>query len=184
MDSDKMLPQLSAIILEEQMALTLAELSHACAVPAEFIVELVGEGVIAPLGREPHRWRFSGTHLRHTASPPPGDQLPSIGKARFCADPPGSGSTTCSLLMKSLSISSCSSAWKPASSCARRQPSTRSCVTSNSAGPLMQPILRWPSSTRWRTALEAPSRLLTLTRSARAPGTRRQAGPLPCWGQF
>lgn len=64
MDSDKMLPQLSAIILEEQMALTLAELSHACAVPAEFIVELVGEGVIAPLGREPHRWRFSGTHLR------------------------------------------------------------------------------------------------------------------------
>jgi chaperone modulatory protein CbpM len=64
MDSDKMLPQLSAIILEEQTTLTLAELSHACAVRAEFIVELVAEGVISPFGREPHRWRFSGTHLR------------------------------------------------------------------------------------------------------------------------
>jgi len=64
MDSEKMLPQLSAVILEEQTALTLAELSHACAVRAEFIVKLVEEGVISPLGREPHRWRFSGTHLR------------------------------------------------------------------------------------------------------------------------
>ena len=44
--------------------MTLSELSHACAVRAEFIVELVEEGVIAPSGREPHRWRFSGTHLR------------------------------------------------------------------------------------------------------------------------
>ena len=64
MDSEKMLPQISAIILEEQTSLTLAELSHACAVRAEFIVELVEEGVIAPLGREPHCWRFSGRHLR------------------------------------------------------------------------------------------------------------------------
>ena len=63
-DSEKMFPQVSAIILEEQTALTLAELSHACAVRAEFIVELVEEGVISPQGREPHRWRFSGTHLR------------------------------------------------------------------------------------------------------------------------
>jgi len=64
MDSEKMLPQLSAIILEEQTELTLTEVSRACAVQVESIVELVDEGVIAPLGREPHRWRFSGTHLR------------------------------------------------------------------------------------------------------------------------
>ncbi|MDP3539481.1 MAG: chaperone modulator CbpM [Azonexus sp.] len=64
MESEKMLPQLSAIILEEQTELTLAEVCRACAVRAEFIVELVDEGVLAPLGREPHRWRFSGTHLR------------------------------------------------------------------------------------------------------------------------
>ena len=63
MDS-KNLPQLSAIVLEELTGLTLIELSRACAVHAECIVELVEEGVIAPLGREPHRWRFSGIHMR------------------------------------------------------------------------------------------------------------------------
>jgi chaperone modulatory protein CbpM len=64
MESEKMLPQTSAIILEEQTGLTLADVCRACAVRAEFIVELVDEGVLAPQGREPHRWRFSGVHLR------------------------------------------------------------------------------------------------------------------------
>ena len=64
MESEKMLPQTSAIILEEQTELTLADVCRACAVRAEFIVELVDEGVLAPQGREPHRWRFSGIHLR------------------------------------------------------------------------------------------------------------------------
>lgn len=60
----RMLPQLSGIILEELTELTLAELCRACAVRSESIVELVEEGVLAPLGREPHRWRFSGIHMR------------------------------------------------------------------------------------------------------------------------
>ena len=64
MDSEKMLPQLSGLILEEQTQLTLAEVSRACAVHAECIIELVEEGVLAPVGREPHRWRFTGTHMR------------------------------------------------------------------------------------------------------------------------
>lgn len=59
-----MLPQLSAIILEEQTGLTLTELCQACAVRVEFIVGLVDEGVLDPTGREPHRWRFTGSHLR------------------------------------------------------------------------------------------------------------------------
>lgn len=59
-----MLPQLSAIILEEQTGLTLTEVCQACAVRVEFIVGLVDEGVLDPIGREPHRWRFTGTHLR------------------------------------------------------------------------------------------------------------------------
>ena len=58
-----MLPQVHAIILEEQSGLTLAEVCRACAVPADCIVELVAEGVLVPAGREPHRWRFSGSHL-------------------------------------------------------------------------------------------------------------------------
>lgn len=67
MESEKMLPQLSGFILEEQTQLTLAELSRACAVHAECIIELVEEGVIEPVGREPHRWRFTGIHLRRAS---------------------------------------------------------------------------------------------------------------------
>lgn len=61
---DKMLPQPSAIILEEQTDLTISEVCQACAVQVETIVELVDEGVLSPIGREPHHWRFTGTHLR------------------------------------------------------------------------------------------------------------------------
>jgi len=64
MENEKMLPQLSGIILEEQTELTLAEVCRACTVNVNCIVELVEEGVITPIGREPHRWRFSGTHMR------------------------------------------------------------------------------------------------------------------------
>jgi chaperone modulatory protein CbpM len=64
MDNGKLLPQPSAIILEEQTGLTLTEICRACAVRVEFIVGLVDEGVLEPSGREPHRWRFSGTQLR------------------------------------------------------------------------------------------------------------------------
>lgn len=64
MDNDKMLPQPSAIILEEQTDLTLSDVCQACSVRVETIVELVDEGVLSPIGREPHRWHFTGTHLR------------------------------------------------------------------------------------------------------------------------
>lgn len=59
---------LSGIILDEQTFLTLPEISHACAVQAEYIVELVEEGLITPEvgpeNREPHTWRFTGMHMR------------------------------------------------------------------------------------------------------------------------
>ena len=64
MTSEKMLPQRVGIILDEQAQLTLAELTRACAVHAELIIELVEEGVLAPLRGEPHRWRFTGAHMR------------------------------------------------------------------------------------------------------------------------
>ena len=64
MENENRLPQLSGIVLEELNELTLADLSHACAVQADCIVELVEEGLIAPIGREPHRWRFSGVQMR------------------------------------------------------------------------------------------------------------------------
>lgn len=67
MESEEMLPQLTGIILEEQTQLTLAEVSRACAVHAERIIELVEEGVLAPIGSEPHRWRFTGLHMRRAS---------------------------------------------------------------------------------------------------------------------
>lgn len=59
-----MLPKVSGIILEEQTELSLGELSRACSVRVERIVDLVDEGVLVPSGAEPHRWRFSGMHMR------------------------------------------------------------------------------------------------------------------------
>jgi len=63
MDSDETLLQLSGTILEEQTELTLADVSRACAVHAEYIIELVEEGVLAPTGRAPSSWRFTGVHM-------------------------------------------------------------------------------------------------------------------------
>jgi chaperone modulatory protein CbpM len=64
MTSEKTVAQLTGILLDEQARLTLAEVSRACAVHAESIVELVEEGVLSPIGAEPHRWRFTGAHMR------------------------------------------------------------------------------------------------------------------------
>jgi len=60
----KTVARITGILLDEQAGLTLAEVSRACAVHAERIVELVEEGVLSPIGPEPHRWRFTGTHMR------------------------------------------------------------------------------------------------------------------------
>jgi len=64
MTNEDTLPRLTGIILEEQTQLTLAEISRGCAVHAECIIELVEEGVLAPVGTEPRQWRFTGMHLR------------------------------------------------------------------------------------------------------------------------
>lgn len=55
---------IDAVIMEEQTAITLAELCRACATPAEAIVALVEEGILAPSGESPARWRFGGTYVR------------------------------------------------------------------------------------------------------------------------
>jgi chaperone modulatory protein CbpM len=51
-------------VLEEEVEVTLAELCRACQVPAERLFELVEEGVVEPLGRDPARWRFRGISVR------------------------------------------------------------------------------------------------------------------------
>ncbi len=51
---------LSGHILENETRLTLRQLCDACAVHAEYIIELVDEGYIDPSGVEKSHWCFSG----------------------------------------------------------------------------------------------------------------------------
>ncbi|BCT68068.1 chaperone modulator CbpM [Nitrosospira sp. NRS527] len=59
--------ELNAIVIDEQNALTLSELSRACAVQTGYIIELVDEGLLTPESaeeHEPQRWRFTGIQMR------------------------------------------------------------------------------------------------------------------------
>lgn len=55
--------EITGFILEENTTLGLRELSSACAVQADYIVELVEEGVIEPVSYRRRRWRFTGESL-------------------------------------------------------------------------------------------------------------------------
>jgi chaperone modulatory protein CbpM len=62
--TDELLSLLSGEILEEDVELTLAQLCRTCRLPAEQVYELVEEGVVEPLGRDPAQWRFRGISVR------------------------------------------------------------------------------------------------------------------------
>lgn len=51
-------------ILEEDVQLSLGELSKACSVHAEFIMELVEEGIIEPVDPRTSHWIFTGSTLK------------------------------------------------------------------------------------------------------------------------
>jgi chaperone modulatory protein CbpM len=57
-------PVINGFILDETTTLTLDELSCACSVRVERIVELVDEGVLEPVGGDPGEWSFPGSCLR------------------------------------------------------------------------------------------------------------------------
>ncbi len=63
MMKNEALSLLSGDVLEEDVELTLADLCRACRLPAERVYELVEEGVVEPVGRQPGRWRFRGVSL-------------------------------------------------------------------------------------------------------------------------
>ena len=67
MNTQSTRPPLSGAAPEQPTELSLIEVSRTCAVPTGFIVELVGEGVISPLGIDPEGWRFTGVQVRHVA---------------------------------------------------------------------------------------------------------------------
>jgi len=51
-------------LLGDDVRLTLAELSRVCSVHAEWVVELVNEGVLDPEGSGASSWRFSARSVR------------------------------------------------------------------------------------------------------------------------
>lgn len=55
---------MQAQIVEEEIALTLAELCQACEVPEDLVLHWVLEGVVEPRGERPQDWRFTGPSLR------------------------------------------------------------------------------------------------------------------------
>jgi chaperone modulatory protein CbpM len=55
---------LTGLLLDEESTLTLGELSRACTVHAEWIIELVDEGILEPTGDDITHWRFSGPSLQ------------------------------------------------------------------------------------------------------------------------
>lgn len=55
---------LTGVIVEESAELSLTELSRACATSTEWLIELVDEGVLEPVGQRQPQWRFSGASLK------------------------------------------------------------------------------------------------------------------------
>lgn len=51
-------------IVENEVHMTIVELSHASRTPEELIMSWVSEGVLSPSGSTPQDWRFSGDSLR------------------------------------------------------------------------------------------------------------------------
>ena len=47
-------------LLDETTALTLGQVCRICSVHAEFVCDLVDEGIVTPQGKELRTWRFGG----------------------------------------------------------------------------------------------------------------------------
>jgi chaperone modulatory protein CbpM len=60
---DEKKPVINGFVLDESTILTLDELSCACSVRVERIIELVDEGILEPEGRELGEWSFPGSSL-------------------------------------------------------------------------------------------------------------------------
>jgi chaperone modulatory protein CbpM len=59
-------PLLDGCILEDEAAISLAELCSACSVHAEYIIALVDEGILEPECADSGAWRFAGASLKRT----------------------------------------------------------------------------------------------------------------------
>ena len=55
---------IEASVVENEVHMSIVELSHASRTPQELIMSWVSEGVLSPVGSSPEDWRFSGDSLR------------------------------------------------------------------------------------------------------------------------
>lgn len=55
--------EIKGLLLDDDTLLTIAELSHACAVHGEWIAMLVDEGVLQPQGEVASQWQFTASSL-------------------------------------------------------------------------------------------------------------------------
>jgi chaperone modulatory protein CbpM len=55
---------LTGLLLDEELSLSLGELCRICTVHAEWIIELVNEGILEPTGNDAAHWRFTGPSLQ------------------------------------------------------------------------------------------------------------------------
>lgn len=51
-------------IIETRREMSLSDLCRVCTVTTERVVQLVDEGLVEPVGREPGDWRFTGYSVR------------------------------------------------------------------------------------------------------------------------
>lgn len=61
--SDDSFQTLTGRVVDEESLFTLGDLCRACSIDAEYIISLVEEGVVEPIGKGYAQWRFSGVSL-------------------------------------------------------------------------------------------------------------------------
>jgi len=55
---------IEASVVENEVHMSIVELSHAARTPQELIMSWVSEGVLSPIGSSPKDWRFTGDSLK------------------------------------------------------------------------------------------------------------------------
>jgi len=54
---------LTGLLLDDEVSLSLGDLCRVCTVHAEWVIELVDEGILEPSGPDSAHWRFTGPSL-------------------------------------------------------------------------------------------------------------------------
>lgn len=55
---------LNGVLIDEHVRMSLGEVCRACSIHAEWVIELVEEGVLEPSGPSPEQWQFSPAALQ------------------------------------------------------------------------------------------------------------------------